>query len=69
VHYHVQGCSYFYTYKSACEFLESNSLLSIIRVHELKMLGVFGFPSNSSALSVQAELGTGAGWLWLTRRR
>ena len=39
VHNHVRGCSYFYTYKAVCEFLERNRLLSIIRAHEAQDAG------------------------------
>jgi serine/threonine-protein phosphatase 2B catalytic subunit len=39
VHNHVRGCSYFYTYKAVCEFLERNRLLSIIRAHECQDAG------------------------------
>jgi serine/threonine-protein phosphatase 2B catalytic subunit len=43
VHNHVRGCSYFYTYKAACEFLERNRLLSIIRAHEAQDAGCVPF--------------------------
>jgi len=36
VHNHVRGCSYFYTYKAVCDFLEHNHLLSIFRAHEMQ---------------------------------
>jgi serine/threonine-protein phosphatase 2B catalytic subunit len=36
---HVRGCSYFYTYKAVCDFLERNHLLSIIRAHETQDAG------------------------------
>ena len=39
VHNHVRGCSYFYTYKAVCDFLERNRLLSIIRAHEAQDAG------------------------------
>jgi serine/threonine-protein phosphatase 2B catalytic subunit len=39
VHNHVRGCSYFYTYKAVCDFLERNQLLSIIRAHEAQDSG------------------------------
>ncbi|KAI0302793.1 Metallo-dependent phosphatase-like protein [Multifurca ochricompacta] len=50
---HVRGCSYFFTYRVACEFLERNRLLSIIRGHEAQDTGyrmyrkhrANGFPS------------------------
>ncbi len=31
LHNHVRGCSYFFSYPAACNFLERNKLLSIIR--------------------------------------
>ena len=34
VHNHARGCSYFFTYRAACGFLERNRLLTIIRAHE-----------------------------------
>lgn len=39
VHNHVRGCSYFFTYQAACQFLERNNLLSIIRAHEAQDAG------------------------------
>lgn len=54
VHNHVRGCSYFFTwvqlcdvelilifdsYHAACQFLERNGLLSIIRAHEAQDSG------------------------------
>ena len=39
VHNHVRGYSYFYTYKAVCDFLERNSLVSIIRAQEMQMAG------------------------------
>jgi len=39
VYNHVRGCSYFYTYKAVCDFLERNRLLSIIRAHEVHGTG------------------------------
>jgi diadenosine tetraphosphatase ApaH/serine/threonine PP2A family protein phosphatase len=39
MHNHVRGCSYFYTYKAVCDFLERNRLLSIIRAHEAQDAG------------------------------
>ncbi|KAH9974640.1 Metallo-dependent phosphatase-like protein [Lactifluus volemus] len=59
VHNHVRGCSYFYTYKAACEFLERNQLLSIIRAHEAQDSGYrmyrksrkTGFPSVMTLFS------------------
>lgn len=39
VHNKVRGCSYFYTYKAVCAFLERNKLLSVIRAHEAQDAG------------------------------
>ncbi|CAI2166390.1 13754_t:CDS:10 [Funneliformis geosporum] len=39
VHNHVRGCSYFFSYHAACNFLEKNGLLSIIRAHEAQDAG------------------------------
>ncbi|KAI8065262.1 serine/threonine-protein phosphatase 2B catalytic subunit A1 [Gongronella butleri] len=38
-HNHVRGCSYFFSYQAACQFLERNNLLSIIRAHEAQDAG------------------------------
>jgi serine/threonine-protein phosphatase 2B catalytic subunit len=35
----VRGCSYYYTYQAALEFLEKNKFLSIIRAHEAQSGG------------------------------
>ncbi|THH02932.1 hypothetical protein EW145_g6680 [Phellinidium pouzarii] len=35
----ARGCSYFYTYEAACNFLERNNLLGIIRGHEVQQQG------------------------------
>jgi serine/threonine-protein phosphatase 2B catalytic subunit len=53
LHNNVRGCSYFYSYSAACNFLEKNNLLSIIRAHEAQDAGyrmyrktrTTGFPS------------------------
>ncbi|OAF64469.1 hypothetical protein A3Q56_07824, partial [Intoshia linei] len=53
VHNTVRGCSYFYSYRACCEFLQQNNLLSIIRAHEAQDAGyrmyrksqLTGFPS------------------------
>ncbi|KAJ7289417.1 protein phosphatase 3 catalytic subunit, alpha isoform, isoform CRA_c [Mycena rebaudengoi] len=53
LHNHVRGCSYFFTYTAACDFLERNNLLSIIHAHEAQDSGyrmyrktkTTGFPS------------------------
>ncbi|KAI8089152.1 serine/threonine-protein phosphatase 2B catalytic subunit A1 [Halteromyces radiatus] len=39
VHNHVRGCSYFFSYHAACQFLERNNLLSVIRAHEAQDAG------------------------------
>lgn len=39
VHNNMRGCSYYYTFKAACEFLERNCLVSIIRAHEVQKAG------------------------------
>lgn len=49
----VRGCSYFYSFNAVCEFLQANSLLSMIRAHEAQDAGYkmyrrassTGFPS------------------------
>ncbi|KAH9932305.1 serine/threonine protein phosphatase 2B [Fomitopsis serialis] len=59
VHNHVRGCSYFFTYQAACQFLERNKLLSIIRAHEAQDAGyrmyrktrTTGFPSVMTLFS------------------
>ncbi|CAG0914737.1 unnamed protein product [Notodromas monacha] len=38
-HNSVRGCSYFYSYAAVCDFLQQNSLLSIIRAHEAQDAG------------------------------
>ncbi|KAJ6532762.1 serine/threonine-protein phosphatase 2B catalytic subunit A1 [Mycena vulgaris] len=52
LHNHVRGCSYFFTYQAACQFLERNNLLSIIRAHEAQDAGFStGFPSVMTIFS------------------
>ncbi|KZV99239.1 serine/threonine protein phosphatase 2B [Exidia glandulosa HHB12029] len=59
VHNHVRGCSYFFTYRAACQFLDRNQLLSIIRAHEAQDAGyrmysktkTTGFPSVMTVFS------------------
>ncbi|KAI0030252.1 serine/threonine protein phosphatase 2B [Vararia minispora EC-137] len=59
VHNHVRGCSFFFTYQAACQFLERNRLLSIIRAHEAQDAGyrmyrktrTTGFPSVMTLFS------------------
>lgn len=53
MHNTARGCSYYYTYAAACDFLQANNLLSIIRAHEAQDSGyrmyrksaTTGFPS------------------------
>uniref|UniRef100_A0A8D2NSC2 Serine/threonine-protein phosphatase n=1 Tax=Zosterops lateralis melanops TaxID=1220523 RepID=A0A8D2NSC2_ZOSLA len=58
-HNTVRGCSYFYSYPAVCEFLQNNSLLSVIRAHEAQDAGSlslsWGFPSSLS-LSCSSSL-------------
>ncbi|KAF8580177.1 serine/threonine protein phosphatase 2B [Ramaria rubella] len=59
VHNKVRGCSFFFTYQAACQFLERNNLLSIIRAHEAQDAGyrmyrktkTTGFPSVMTIFS------------------
>lgn len=59
MHNHVRGCSFFFTYNAACQFLERNNLLSIIRAHEAQDAGyrmyrktkTTGFPSVMTIFS------------------
>nr|CAG8441793.1 6523_t:CDS:10 [Entrophospora candida] len=59
IHNHVRGCSYFFSYLAACNFLEKNGLLSIIRAHEAQDAGYrmyrktksTGFPSVMTIFS------------------
>ncbi|KAI1107991.1 serine/threonine-protein phosphatase 2B catalytic subunit [Nemania sp. NC0429] len=59
MHNHVRGCSYFFSYHAACNFLEKNNLLSIIRAHEAQDAGYrmyrktrsTGFPSVMTIFS------------------
>ena len=59
IHNHVRGCSYFFSYAAACNFLEKNNLLSIIRAHEAQDAGyrmyrktmTTGFPSVMTIFS------------------
>ena len=39
----VRGCSYVYSYRAVCSFLERNRLLSIIRAHEAQDQGYVTF--------------------------
>ncbi|ANB11012.1 calcineurin catalytic subunit A [Sugiyamaella lignohabitans] len=66
IHNNVRGCSYFYTYKAACDFLVKNNLLSIIRAHEAQNAGYraylesrnTGFPSVMTIFSAPNYLDT-----------
>ncbi|ORZ11072.1 serine/threonine-protein phosphatase 2B catalytic subunit A1 [Absidia repens] len=52
IHNHVRGCSYFYSYHAACQFLERNNLLSVIRAHEAQDAGkTTSFPSVMTIFS------------------
>ncbi|KAK7052522.1 Serine/threonine-protein phosphatase [Favolaschia claudopus] len=48
LHNHVRGFSYFFTYQAACNFLERNNLLSIIRAHEAQDAGYRMYPKTKS---------------------
>jgi len=55
---HVRGCSYFFSYKAACAFLERNGLFSIIRSHEAQVDGYaisFTYVFSSSPLMVHTD--------------
>ncbi|KAF7324928.1 Serine/threonine-protein phosphatase [Mycena kentingensis (nom. inval.)] len=39
LHNQMRGCSYYYTFEAACQFLERNGLLGIIRGHEAQDAG------------------------------
>lgn len=62
----VRGCSYAFTYKAACQFLERTGLLSIIRAHEAQDAGyrmykrtkTMGFPSLLTMFSAPNYLDT-----------
>lgn len=62
----VRGCSYAFTYKASCQFLERNNLLSIIRAHEAqddgyrmyKRTKTMGFPSLLTMFSAPNYLDT-----------
>lgn len=47
-HNTVRGCSYFFSYKAACHFLDKNKLLSIIRAHEAQANGYRMYRKNKS---------------------
>ncbi|CCE61729.1 hypothetical protein TPHA_0B00570 [Tetrapisispora phaffii CBS 4417] len=62
----VRGCSYAFTYKASCEFLQRTGLLSIIRAHEAQDAGYrmykstksLGFPSLLTLFSAPNYLDT-----------
>ncbi|GEQ69812.1 hypothetical protein JCM33374_g3487 [Metschnikowia sp. JCM 33374] len=62
----VRGCSYAFTYKASCQFLEKTGLLSIIRAHEAQDAGyrmykrtkTMGFPSLLTMFSAPNYLDT-----------
>ncbi|KAM4836902.1 serine/threonine-protein phosphatase 2B catalytic subunit gamma isoform [Thomomys bottae] len=47
-HNTVRGCSYFFSYSAVCEFLQNNSLLSIIRAHEAQDAGYRMYRKNQT---------------------
>ncbi|XP_008769036.1 serine/threonine-protein phosphatase 2B catalytic subunit gamma isoform isoform X4 [Rattus norvegicus] len=47
-HNTVRGCSYFFSYPAVCEFLQNNSLLSIIRAHEAQDAGYRMYRKNQA---------------------
>ncbi|CAL9732044.1 serine/threonine-protein phosphatase 2B catalytic subunit A1 [Monosporozyma unispora] len=62
----IRGCSYAFTYKASCEFLQRTGLLSIIRAHEAQDAGyrmykntkTLGFPSLLTLFSAPNYLDT-----------
>lgn len=51
-HNTVRGCSYFYSYRACCDFLQNNNLLSIIRAHEAQDAGWVIFVTDSWAVVI-----------------
>ncbi|EDQ85139.1 uncharacterized protein MONBRDRAFT_29480 [Monosiga brevicollis MX1] len=47
-HNETRGCSYYYTHKAVCSFLERNELLSVIRAHEAQDAGYRMYKPNPS---------------------
>ncbi|KAF9812448.1 hypothetical protein IEO21_06210 [Rhodonia placenta] len=45
---HTRGCSYYYTYDAACQFLERNNLLGIFRGHEAQDAGYTMYRKTAS---------------------
>jgi len=46
LHNETRGCSYVFTHKAACEFLDKNNLLSVIRAHEAQDQGYRMYKAN-----------------------
>lgn len=46
LHNETRGCSYVFTHKAACEFLNKNGLLSVIRAHEAQDQGYRMYKAN-----------------------
>lgn len=46
IHNDTRGCSYVYTHKAACDFLDKNNLLSVIRAHEAQDQGYRMYKAN-----------------------
>ena len=69
VHNHVRGCSYFYTYKAVCEFLERNRLLSIIRAHEAQDAGCVPFLPSVRRAGLEVDGAPGIGCIARAARR
>eukprot|EP00054_Salpingoeca_dolichothecata_P010597 m.59092 g.59092 ORF g.59092 m.59092 type:complete len:466 (-) comp19071_c0_seq2:94-1491(-) len=46
MHNETRGCSFVYTHKAACDFLDKNNLLSIIRAHEAQDQGYRMYKAN-----------------------
>ncbi|KAI8082526.1 serine/threonine protein phosphatase calcineurin catalytic subunit Ppb1 [Gilbertella persicaria] len=45
---HVRGCSYFFSYRATCEFLDRNNLLSVVRAHEAQADGYRMYRKNKT---------------------
>lgn len=60
-HNTVRGCSYFYSYRACCDFLQNNNLLSIIRAHEAQDAGyvthTFLLSANISLILFLSDIG------------
>eukprot|EP00050_Salpingoeca_kvevrii_P019428 m.85913 g.85913 ORF g.85913 m.85913 type:complete len:470 (+) comp8412_c0_seq1:521-1930(+) len=46
LHNETRGCSYVYTHKAVCDFLDRNKLLSVIRAHEAQDQGYRMYKTN-----------------------